>query len=142
MLANVYRVADLARSFELSGGISFRGFVEELEAQAEKAESAEAPVLEEGAEGVRLMTVHSAKGLEFPIVILADMTANIAAGDPDRLRRCATAAVRYAIAALRALGIAGQRSAGAIARASRRSTGGLCRGNSGARSAGGSGGGR
>ena len=84
VLANVYRVADLARNFELSGGISFRGFVEELEAQAEKAESAEAPVLEEGADGVRLMTVHSAKGLEFPVVILADMTANIAAGDPDR----------------------------------------------------------
>ena len=84
VLANVYRISDLARSFELSGGISFRGFIEELEAQAEKAESAEAPVLEEGAEGVRLMTVHSAKGLEFPIVILADMTANIAAQDPDR----------------------------------------------------------
>ena len=84
VLANVYRVSDLARSFEMSGGISFRGFVEELEVQAEKAESAEAPVLEEGAEGVRLMTVHSAKGLEFPIVILADMTANIAAHDPDR----------------------------------------------------------
>ncbi|HEX6896035.1 MAG TPA: 3'-5' exonuclease, partial [Bryobacteraceae bacterium] len=84
VLANVYRVADLARSFEMSGGISFRGFVEELEAQAEKAESAEAPVLEEGADGVRLMTVHSAKGLEFPVVILADMSANIAAGDPDR----------------------------------------------------------
>lgn len=84
VLANVYRVADLARGFELSGGISFRGFVEELEAQTEKAESAEAPVLEQGAEGVRLMTVHAAKGLEFPIVILADMTANIAASDPDR----------------------------------------------------------
>jgi ATP-dependent helicase/nuclease subunit A len=84
VLANVYRVGDLARSFELSGGISFRGFVEELEIQSEKADSAEAPVLEEGAEGVRLMTVHSAKGLEFPVVILADMTANIAAGDPDR----------------------------------------------------------
>ena len=95
VLANVYRVTDLARSFELSGGISFRGFVEELEAQAEKAESSEAPVLEEGAEGVRLMTVHSAKGLEFPIVILADMTAKIAAGDPERYvdaqqRLCAT----------------------------------------------------
>jgi len=101
VLANVYRVADLARSFELSGGISFRGFVEELEAQAEKAESAEAPVLEEGAEGVRLMTVHSAKGLEFPIVILADMTANIQAGDPDRFvdarqRLCATRLLRCA----------------------------------------------
>ena len=101
VLANVYRVADLARNFELSGGISFRGFVEELEAQAEKAESAEAPVLEEGAEGVRLMTVHSAKGLEFPVVILADMTANIAAGDPDRYvdarqRLCATRLLRCA----------------------------------------------
>jgi ATP-dependent helicase/nuclease subunit A len=84
VLANVYRIADLARTFEVSGGVSFRGFVEELEAQSEKAESAEAPVLEEGAEGVRLMTVHAAKGLEFPVVILADMTAHIAAGDPDR----------------------------------------------------------
>jgi ATP-dependent helicase/nuclease subunit A len=101
VLANVYRVSDLARSFELSGGISFRGFVEELEVQIEKVDSAEAPVLEEGAEGVRLMTVHSAKGLEFPIVILADMTANIAAGDPDRYvdartRLCATRLLRCA----------------------------------------------
>jgi ATP-dependent exoDNAse (exonuclease V) beta subunit len=101
VLANVYRVADLARSFELSGGISFRGFVEELEAQAEKSESAEAPVLEQGAEGVRLMTVHAAKGLEFPIVILADMTAHIAAGDPDRFvdaqqALCATRLLRCA----------------------------------------------
>ncbi len=101
VLANVYRIADLARSFELSGGVSFRGFVEELDTQSEKAESAEAPVLEEGAEGVRLMTVHAAKGLEFPIVILADMTANIAAGDPDRYvdareRLCATRLLRCA----------------------------------------------
>ena len=101
VLANVHRIADLARSFELSGGVSFRGFVEELDAQSEKAESAEAPVLEEGAEGVRLMTVHAAKGLEFPVVILADMTANIAAGDPDRYvdasqRLCATRLLRCA----------------------------------------------
>jgi ATP-dependent helicase/nuclease subunit A len=101
VLANVHRIADLARSFELSGGVSFRGFVEELDAQSEKADSAEAPVLEEGAEGVRLMTVHAAKGLEFPVVILADMTANIAAGDPDRYvdareRLCATRLLRCA----------------------------------------------
>ena len=83
-LANVYRICDLARSFELSGGISFRGFVEELIGQAEKADSPEALVLEEAADGVRLMTVHTAKGLEFPVVILADMTANLAAAEPDR----------------------------------------------------------
>jgi ATP-dependent helicase/nuclease subunit A len=101
VLANVYRISDIARGFELSGGISFRGFVEELEAQSEKAESSEAPVLEEGAEGVRIMTVHAAKGLEFPIVILADMNANLAAGDPDRYvdakqHLCATRLLRCA----------------------------------------------
>ena len=101
VLANVHRIADLARSFELSGGVSFRGFVEDLEAQSEKADSAEAPVIEEGAEGVRLMTVHGAKGLEFPVVILADMTAKLAAGDPDRYvdareRLCASRLLRCA----------------------------------------------
>src|SRR5581483_6911134 len=84
VLANVYRICDLARQYELSGGISFRGFVEEMNAQAEKAEAPEAPVLEEAADGVRLMTVHTAKGLEFPVVILADMTANLCAQEPDR----------------------------------------------------------
>jgi ATP-dependent exoDNAse (exonuclease V) beta subunit len=83
-LANVYRICDLARTFELTGGLSFRGFVEELAVQAEKAESTEAPVLEEASDGVRLMTVHGAKGLEFPVVILADMTANLAAREAER----------------------------------------------------------
>lgn len=83
-LANARRVIDLARQFETAGGISFRGFVEELAAQAERADSAEAPVLEEGAEGVRIMTVHTAKGLEFPVVLLADMTANLSVENPDK----------------------------------------------------------
>jgi ATP-dependent helicase/nuclease subunit A len=82
-LANVYRIADLAREFELAGGISFRAFVEELEDQAEREESPEAPVLEEGADGVRLMTVHAAKGLEFPVVILADITAKLSRQESD-----------------------------------------------------------
>ncbi|MGO4881560.1 MAG: UvrD-helicase domain-containing protein [Bryobacteraceae bacterium] len=93
-LANVYRICDLARTFELTGGLSFRGFVEELAAQAEKAESTEAPVLEEASDGVRLMTVHGAKGLEFPVVILADMTANLAARDAERFVAGALCATR------------------------------------------------
>jgi ATP-dependent helicase/nuclease subunit A len=84
VLANVLRVADLARTYETTGGISFRGFVEELNTQAEKEEATEAPVLEEDSDGVRMMTVHGAKGLEFPIVVLADMTAKLASRQPDR----------------------------------------------------------
>lgn len=84
ILANVMRVADLARTYETTGGISFRGFVEELAAQAEKEETSEAPVLEEDSDGVRLMTVHAAKGLESKVVILADLTANIASRDVDQ----------------------------------------------------------
>jgi ATP-dependent exoDNAse (exonuclease V) beta subunit len=101
VLANVSRVCDLARTFEISGGLSFRGFVEEFGRQAERAESAEAPVLEEASDGIRLMTVHTAKGLEFPVVILADMTANLTQAEPDRYidaraKLCATRLLRCA----------------------------------------------
>ncbi len=77
VLANVLHVAELARRYEAAGGISFRGFIDELRDQAEDGQSGEAPILEEGSDGVRLMTVHKAKGLEFPVVILADMTAKL-----------------------------------------------------------------
>jgi ATP-dependent helicase/nuclease subunit A len=73
-LANILRVLDKARRYEARGGISFRGFVDLLESEAQSGEGAEAKVVEEGTEGVRMMTVHSAKGLEFPVVILADLT--------------------------------------------------------------------
>jgi ATP-dependent helicase/nuclease subunit A len=101
ILANVLRVAELARSYEQSGGISFRGFVEELEARAAKEDSNETPTLEDDSDGVRLLTVHSAKGLEFPVVILADITANIASREPDHhvdgnKRLCATRLLRCA----------------------------------------------
>jgi ATP-dependent exoDNAse (exonuclease V) beta subunit len=78
VLANALHVAELARQYELSGGISFRGFVDELRDAAETGQAAEAPIVEEGTDGVRLMTVHKAKGLEFPVVILADITAKLA----------------------------------------------------------------
>ena len=84
-LANVLHVAELARQYEVNGGMSFRGFVEELRAQADGGQAAEAPILEEGSDGVRLMTVHKAKGLEFPVVVLADITAKLNTEHADRL---------------------------------------------------------
>jgi ATP-dependent helicase/nuclease subunit A len=84
VLANVAHVVDLARRYEAEGGISFRGFIEALREQAESGEAGEAPILEESSDGVRLMTVHKAKGLEFPVVILADMTAKLRASVASR----------------------------------------------------------
>ena len=83
-LANVLHLAELARQYEANGGISFRGFVESLNEQADGGRAAEAPILEEGTDGVRLMTTHKAKGLEFPVVVLADMTAKLKSDRADR----------------------------------------------------------
>ena len=82
-LANVTRLMDMARRAEQGGLISFRAFVDWLDDQAENGEAGDAPLIEEGAEGVRIMTVHKAKGLEFPVVVLADMTAK-EAREPSR----------------------------------------------------------
>jgi len=73
----------MARHFE-RGASSFRAFVEKLDADAERGEANEAPIVEEGTEGVRVMTVHKAKGLEFPVVVLADPTCNATRDTPSR----------------------------------------------------------
>jgi ATP-dependent helicase/nuclease subunit A len=81
VLANVNRLIDLARRFETATSTSFRSFVEYLQEESEGGEANEAPLLEQDADGVKLMTVHKAKGLEFPVVILADVTARLTDGD-------------------------------------------------------------
>ncbi|HEY7820416.1 MAG TPA: UvrD-helicase domain-containing protein, partial [Vicinamibacteria bacterium] len=89
VLANVLRLLQIARTFEEGGGLSFRGFVDHLDALAEESDRSEQPMIEDGVEGVRLMTVHKAKGLEFPVVILCDVTCQLSTGasrhvDSDR----------------------------------------------------------
>jgi ATP-dependent exoDNAse (exonuclease V) beta subunit len=83
-LGNILRVLDMARRFEQGSVTSFRAFVGRLEDDAERGGVNEAPVVEEGTDGVRIMTVHKAKGLEFPVVILVDPTANATFRDPSR----------------------------------------------------------
>ena len=84
VLANVLHISDLARRYEMEGGLSFRGFVDTLHEASDRADSPEAPILEEGSDGVRLMTVHKAKGLEFPVVVLADIACKLSLEDASR----------------------------------------------------------
>lgn len=84
VLGNVGRVLDLARDHDSRPGTSFRAFVETLEAFAGSDETDESPRVEEGAGGVRIMTTHKVKGLEFPVVILADITTQLVREEPDR----------------------------------------------------------
>jgi ATP-dependent helicase/nuclease subunit A len=73
-VANLLRILDTARALEAAGRGTFRALVRWLRAQDRGGyEESESPIVEEGDEVVRLMTVHSAKGLEFPVVILPDL---------------------------------------------------------------------
>jgi ATP-dependent exoDNAse (exonuclease V) beta subunit len=83
-LANVLHVGDLARRYEADGGLSFRGFVTALGEASDRSDAPEAPILEDGSDGVRLMTVHKAKGLEFPVIVLVDLTCRLSRDTADR----------------------------------------------------------
>ncbi|MDP2950423.1 MAG: 3'-5' exonuclease, partial [Chloroflexota bacterium] len=65
-----------ARAFAQAGESSLRAFLEWAERQADEgARVTEVPVPESDEDAVRVMTVHGAKGLEFPIVVLTGLNA-------------------------------------------------------------------
>ena len=72
VLSNLRRLTEAARAFEAAGGLSFRAFVEQLAAEADSPDAGSAHAIDEDVSGVRIMTTHTAKGLEFPVVIVCD----------------------------------------------------------------------
>ncbi len=74
-LANIHKLQRLALRFEAQEGRDLRGFLAHIAHQQEEMEGAEpeAPAGELEPEAVRLLSIHAAKGLEFPVVCLADL---------------------------------------------------------------------
>jgi ATP-dependent exoDNAse (exonuclease V) beta subunit len=81
-VANLMKVVDAARSLERGGAVTFRGFAGWLEQrQTDREGESEGATAEPGDESVQVMTVHAAKGLEFPMTVVANLAAGERAGD-------------------------------------------------------------
>jgi ATP-dependent helicase/nuclease subunit A len=79
--ANLRKLMRLARSYEELRGADIEGFVKFIRDQeALGASQLEAVSEEEGADAVRLLTIHAAKGLEFKVVVVADAGRDTAGG--------------------------------------------------------------
>ena len=74
-LANTRKIVRLARDFDRQGGFTLAEFVDRLRADLENEPREEqAATTDESSASIRLMSIHQAKGLEFPIVALPDLS--------------------------------------------------------------------
>ncbi len=76
-LANVRKLMRLAREHEDAHGPDLHGFLDLVSdregGRSPESRESEAPMEGEGLDAIRLMTIHRAKGLEFPVVVVADL---------------------------------------------------------------------
>ena len=85
--ANLERLRALARSFAQGSGHSLTRFIrylEDLRLRLETQAMEEVLSTSEAGDTVRIMTIHQAKGLEFPVVILPDLNKSFNQSDLNR----------------------------------------------------------
>ena len=78
--ANVRKLMRLAADFESREGRDLRGLLDFLAARADADADGQAASAAEGHDGVRIMTVHSAKGLEFGVVAVPGLSRRLLSG--------------------------------------------------------------
>ncbi|MCX5992965.1 MAG: UvrD-helicase domain-containing protein [Chloroflexi bacterium] len=85
-LRRLQMVVDLARAYAKVEGNSLRGYLDWIDRLAgERARMVESPVPDTDEDAVRIMTIHSAKGLEFPIVIMLGLNTADKSSSPTIL---------------------------------------------------------
>jgi ATP-dependent helicase/nuclease subunit A len=73
-LANLNKLVEQARTADAGGVLDLDGFIAQLaEFVVREPKEALAATLSESADVIRLMTIHQAKGLEFPLVVVPDV---------------------------------------------------------------------
>jgi ATP-dependent helicase/nuclease subunit A len=83
--ANVRKLMRLADDYEALEGPDLAGFVRAIGSMGDLSDrEGSAPTLAEGENVVRVMTVHQAKGLEFPVVVLAGLGSDVPQGSRPR----------------------------------------------------------
>ncbi len=97
-LANVHKLERLAAAYEAANGRDLRGFIDHARAELDAdAREPEAPIDPGDRSAVALMTIHAAKGLQFPVVVVAELGRPRAARTPRILfadGRCGLRVVR------------------------------------------------
>ena len=84
--ANARKLVGMARRFDEQGGFTLADFVARLRADLRAAtRETQAATTDEEGQVIRLMSIHQAKGLEFPIVVLPDLDRK----RPGELKRVA-----------------------------------------------------
>ena len=87
-VANLNKLLDLAHEFVGNGKRGVDAFATHLVAEYERGRDSREPEAfldARGAEAVRFMTIHQAKGLEFPVVALADLEGRGDGGSETRI---------------------------------------------------------
>src|SRR3990170_6631201 len=81
-VANLMKIQRIAESLSARSNLTLKGFTSLLETKVTGLEEeGESPLAEETVDAVRVLSIHKAKGLEFPLVILAGMHSSLKGGE-------------------------------------------------------------